>query len=188
MDLVRTFLIEGGSLGCDDAAYFYLIELKTTDKEQFRKAMTLEHYRRLYKEYPELIKGKTPMIWQGNTWILDLLPEKPQLALDVLHAYLVAHLWVLPDGRIDGLKDAMTLIRAKFIETPQSSLLSSINPFQFEHLVDALYTIMGFTTTLTQRTYDRGRDIIAEKRHSGEKQRLLIQCKRTQKNVESKSR
>lgn len=183
VDLVRAFLIEGGSLGCDDGAYFNLIKMERTNKEGFDEAMKLEHYRRLYREYPALLKGKTPMIWQGNTWILDLLPEKPQLALDVLHAYLIAHFWFLPDGRIDGIKDAMTLIRAKFIETPQSALLSSLNPSHFEYLVDALYTIMGYTTTLTQRTYDKGRDVIAEKKHLGEKQRLLIQCKRTQKNV-----
>jgi len=186
MDLVKEFLIEGGSLGCDDDAYFWLLKLKTTDKEQFEEAMKTEHFRRLYKEFPMQFKGKTPVIWQGNTWILDLLPDKPQLALDVLHAYLIAHFPVLPDGRIDGIIDAMTLIRAKFIEVPTSSLLSSLNPVHFEYLIDVLYNEMGYTTTLTQRTYDRGRDIIAEKGHLGEKQRLLIQCKRTQKNVDVK--
>lgn len=186
IDLVRAFLIEGGSLGCDDNAYSNLIGLKKTDKERFEEAMKIEYYRRLYKEYPKWFKGRTPIIWQGNTWILDLLPEKPQLALDVLHAYLIAHFWILPDGRIDGITDAMTLIRAKFIETPQSSLLSSLDPFHFEYLVDALYTVMGYATTLTQRTHDKGRDVIAEKKHSGEKQRLLIQCKRTRRNVDVK--
>ena len=111
------------------------------------------------------------------------MPDRPKLALDVLQAYLVAHFGFLPDGRIDGLLDAMALIRAKFIETPKSSLLLSLDPYQFEVLIQALYEMMGYTTSLTQTTYDRGRDVIAEKEHAGEREKSLIQCRRTERNV-----
>jgi restriction system protein len=42
---------------------------------------------------------------------------------------------------------------------------------------------MGYRTELTKMTHDGGRDVIAEQIHSGEKERVLIQCRRTRKNV-----
>jgi restriction system protein len=121
--------------------------------------------------------------WEGNTWILDLLPDNPKLALDALWAYFVGHIQFLPDGRIDGLRDAMSVIRAKFVENPRSSVLSSLDHLQFQLLIDALYRRMGYKTTLTQRTYDRGRDVIAEKEPAGRRERVLVQCKTKEKNI-----
>jgi restriction system protein len=42
---------------------------------------------------------------------------------------------------------------------------------------------MGYKTELTKMTHDGGKDVIAERVQSGEKERLLIQCRRTRKNV-----
>jgi restriction system protein len=42
---------------------------------------------------------------------------------------------------------------------------------------------MGYKTELTKMTHDGGRDVIAERVQSGEKERLLIQCRRTKNNV-----
>jgi len=149
------------------------------DKYRFEELMKMEYYKRLFRGY---LNGETA-IWEGNTWIIDLLPLSPKLALDALHAYFLAHIQLLPDGRFQGLQDAMALIRAKFIETPQNSLLLSLDPYQFEHVIDALYTEMGYTTTLTQKTYDKGRDVIAEKKGVGEREKMLIQCRRTERSV-----
>lgn len=178
IDLIRNFLIPSGSLVADEWAIEYLMNLLEQDKGRFDELTEMEYYRRLLRGY---FTGEA--IWEGNTWVIDLLPDRPKLALDVLHAYLVAHFQFLPDGRIDGLLHAMTLIRAKFIETPKSSFLLSLNPYQFELLIKALYEMMGYTTTLTQSTYDKGRDVIAEKKHAGEREKLLIQCRRTERNV-----
>lgn len=178
INLLRNFLITSGSLGADKFTFEWLMSCLKNDREQFDKLMKKEHLRRLFRGY---ITGDA--IWEGNTWVIDLLPYYPKLALDVLHAYLYTFIGYLPDGRINGLKDAMAVIRAKFIETPRSSLLLSLDPYQFEHLIYALYKKMGYTTELTQRTHDRGRDVIAERKHAGEKERVLIQCRRAERNV-----
>lgn len=179
INLLRNFLIPSGSLGADKWAFEYLMHCLKHDKDKFERLMEMEYYKRLFKGY---LNGKTA-IWEGNTWIIDLLPHHPKLALDALHTYFLAHIQLLPDGRFQGLQDAMALIRTKFIETPQSSLLLSLDSYQFEHLIDALYTEIGYTTTLTQRMYDKGRDIIADRKDVGEREKLLIQCRRTERNV-----
>jgi restriction system protein len=77
----------------------------------------------------------------------------------------------------------VSVIRAKFVENPRSSVLLSLDPFQFELLIDALYRKMGYKATLTQRTYDRGRDIIAERECAGQREKVLVQCKRKKKTL-----
>lgn len=78
----------------------------------------------------------------------------------------------------------MAIIRAKFINIAHpDSLLLDLDPYQFEHLIDGLYAEMVYDTILTPRTHDGGRDVIAEKKDIGERERLLIQCKRIKKNV-----
>jgi len=177
INLIRNFLVPSGSLGSDDYKLDYLLYCSQHNKEQYRRLMETEYYKRLLKGY---IKGN---VWEGNTWVIDLLPHWPRLALDALDAYLQAHCQFLPDGRLDGLADAMALIRAKFIQTPRSALLSSLNPYRFEHLIDALYMEMGYSTTLTQMTHDGGRDIIAEKSGAAKREKLLIQCRRSRHNI-----
>jgi restriction system protein len=170
-NLLRYLLIPPGSLGTDS----YLREsILGQGKDRFLELVQIEHVRRLLVESPA---------WEGITWVMDLLPENPKLALDALWAFLVCHIQFLPDGRLNGLRDAMSVIRAKFIENPRSSVLSSLDPYQFELLVEALYRRMGYKTTLTQKTYDQGRDVIAEKECAGGREKVLIQCKRKEKNI-----
>jgi restriction system protein len=121
------------------------------DTERYEKLKEMEYYKRLEKGFLTNIP-----IWEGNTWIIDLLPDYPKLALEVLHAYFIAHIQQLPDGRVDGLQDAMALIRAKFIQEPNSEILLTLDPYQFEHVVDSLFMEMGYSTVLTRRTYDGG--------------------------------
>jgi restriction system protein len=174
INLIRNFLISSGTLGADKHSFEYLLGC---DKETHNRLMKIEYYRRLLRGY---IKGQ---VWEGNTWIIDLLPHWPKVALDALNAYFLAHCQFLPDGRIDGLSDAMALIRARFIQTPRSALLSSLEPYQFEHLIDKLYSEMGYSTTLTQKTRDGGRDVIAEKSGAAKREKLLIECKTLKRNI-----
>lgn len=177
--LVRKFLIPSGSLGKDEDSLEYLIHCIKNEKETAKKLLGFEYYKRLLKS----LGGETQP-WEGLTWILDLLPHNPRHAINALRAYLVAHIQFLPDDRIKGLGDAIAIIRAKFIESPYSvDFLEKIDPYEFEHLVESLYHKMGYATTMTQRTHDGGKDIIAEKNKPGEKGRILIQCKKTRKNV-----
>jgi len=85
-------------------------------------------------------------------------------------------------GFLGGIT-SVSVIRAKFVENPRSSVLLSLDPFQFELLIDALYRKMGYKATLTQITYDRGRDIIAERECAGQREKVLVQCKRKEKNI-----
>jgi len=180
INLLRRFLISSGSLGKDKSSFDYLMHCMKHDKEHFNKLMKLEYYRRLLKGY----FNKNAVVWEGNTWIIDLLPDHPKRALDVLYAYFLAHIQLLPDGRFSGLQDAMALIRAKFINVSHpNSLLLELDPYQFEHLIDALYAKMDYDTILTPRTHDGGRDVIAEKKGIGEREKLLVQCKKQKKKV-----
>ncbi len=180
INLLRRFLIPSGSLGKDETSFDYLMHLMEHDKEKFDKLMEMEYYKRLFKGY----LNRTPVFWEGNTWVIDLLPHHPKLAIDALYAYFIAHIQLLPDGRFSGLQDAMAIIRAKFINISHpTSLLLDLDPYQFEHLIDGLYAEMGYDTTLTPMTHDGGRDVIAEKKDIGERERLLIQCKKIKKKV-----
>ncbi len=181
INLLRNFLISSGTLGADKSALENLMYWLGHDKDRFEKMMEIEYYRRLLGSF----NGKTT-IWEGNTWIIDILKISPKLALDALQAYFLAHIQLLPDGRFQGLQDALAIIREKFIHTPKSSLLLDLESYQFEHLIESLYMEMGYETTLTQMTHDKGRDIIAEKKDIGKKEKLLIECKTSQKNISVK--
>ena len=180
INLLRRFLIYSGSLGKDKFMLDFLMHCMKHDKEHFNKLMKHEYFKRLLNGY----FNKKVIVWEGNTWIIDLLPHDPKIALDALYAYFLAHIQLLPDGRLSGLDEAMALIRAKFINVSHpSSLLLELDPYQFEHLIDALYSEMGYDTILTQKTHDGGRDVIAEKKGICESEKLLVQCKRQKKNV-----
>jgi restriction system protein len=172
-DLIRNFLIPSGSLGTD--SYLRQRVFNEKDKKRFEELFEIEHIRRVCVEDDG---------WEGNTWILDLLPDNPKLALDAIWAYIVSHIQFLPDGRIDGLRDAMSVIRAKFVENPRSSVLSSLDHTQFQLLIDALYRKMGYKTTITQKTHDGGKDVIAEKEYAGRREKVYVQCKTNEKNID----
>ncbi len=178
-NLMRNFLIPSCSLGLDEIALKILLHSAKYDKDRFNKLLQIEFYRRLLKA---AITNEAT-VWEGNTWILDLLPGNPKEALEALEAYFLAHWQHLPDGRWDGLQDAKGLVRAKFIQTPTSELLRELSPYQLEHLIDSLYSNMGYKTTLTKKTHDGGIDILAVKDTAGDREKVLIQCKQKKKNV-----
>lgn len=118
--------------------------------------------------------------WPGLTWVLDLLPEYPARALIVVSAYLDAHLGVLPDLRITGLGDATAIIRFRYIlgETDaHSRVLDTIDSWDFEILVAALYEAKGYEVEVTPRQKDGGKDVIA-RRSGADAETLYIACSR----------
>jgi restriction system protein len=127
--------------------------------------------------------GKTTQpTWQGLTWVLDLLPHAPGDALNVVDAYVHAHMFVLPDLRMTGLSDARSIIRARYIGHEASSfdsqiqLILSLHWRDFEYLVSKLYSEQDYKTIVTPRSKDRGKDIIAE-RPGPQGEVVFIQCK-----------
>lgn len=179
IDLLRNLMISGW-YGCDDYLSASMMDEFDKGNVTFEYVTATEHLKNLFRS---IFSRQELPAWEGNTWIIDLLPDNPRLAIYALQAYLVSHFSYLPDGKIDGMLDAITLIQAKFIDTRRNFRLFSADPRQFEQLVSTLYRRMGYKTELTKMTHDGGRDIIAEQVQSGEKERLLIQCKRTGKNV-----
>lgn len=180
--VLRSFLIHTGALGSDYTSLEFLERICREDSKRAAEILKkVPYYRRLVISVKS--KGRIP-IRNGITWVLDLLPDYPKQALDALESYFLAHAYSLPNGRINGLSDAMAIIRARyfFLRHPED-ILNSLEPYQFEHLIDELFYEMEYKTTLTQKTYDGGRDIIAEKIKPGFREKNLIQCRRTKKNV-----
>jgi len=143
--LIRKFLVPSCWLGVDKSHMEWLRDVEKSDPGRFRELMQHEYFRRLF----EYFSGQsTPLPWEGITWVLDLLPHFPKDALEGLKAYLLAHIQELPDGRIDGLSDALEVIRAKFIGLPGSNrekvaFLLGLNWRTFECLVERLYDSMS---------------------------------------------
>jgi hypothetical protein len=68
--------------------------------------------------------------------------------LAVLNAYFRVHAQLLPDGRLNGLSESMGVIRARYIGLPGSQperlqFLRQLDPRDFEHLIDELYSALG---------------------------------------------
>lgn len=169
VNLIRKFVISTGALGKDR----YTIEiLNGLIKEDLKKAYNSSEYNR------RLLRKDSPN-WEGLTWIIDLLPYCASEAINVIEAYYIAHFWVLPDFRINGLLDAIKLIRARYLEKEHPrEILLNLKPKEFEWLIEDLYSRIGYETILTKESYDGGIDIIAERKETGKKELLLIQCKR----------
>ncbi len=169
--LILKFLIPSGSMGCDSLTSQWVLQSgdfnikEIVENESFLKRLILG-------------SNKNPP-WQPTSWILDLLPHRPYMAIDVLRAYFAAHCQYMPDGRIYGHEDIITLIRAKFINhsLPTKSQVHHIKPHEFEFLCAYLYKKKGYEVTVTRKTRDGGYDILAEKITTREHEKLYIECK-----------
>ena len=184
--LIKQFLIPSCSLGTDRSYLRYIISERKKNSELNEFIMGNQYSQRLLLWAAS--KGRTPPPWEGITWILDLLPHWPRIAVQALDAYFLAHAQFFPDGRFRGLGEAVDLIRHKFIGMPSTSgdkieHLMEIPPRSFECIVEQLYKEMGFRTELTPEKADGGRDIVAEKNDAGKKEKTLIECKRYRKPV-----
>lgn len=179
--LLNYFLIQTGSVGVlDEIKFESLNHVKHEDPELLDRMLETQFYRRLILHYRG--RSETP-IWEGITWILDLLPHFPRQALEALNAYILAHTQVLPDWRYSGLLDALEIIRARYIGVPGTRkegviFLQNLTSRGFEHLVERLYKEMGYFTELTPAQKDGGRDIIATKTDISKRERLLVECKK----------
>lgn len=143
------------------------------------RMMRTEYFRRVLAYYGGL---SSQLPWEGNFWILDLLPHFPKQALEGLKAYYLAHAQMLPDGRSIGVWDALEIIRARYIGVPGTNpqklkFLLDLHWRGFECLVERLYQSMGFKTRLTAPQKDGGRDILANRKEPGGLLQLRIECK-----------
>jgi len=176
--IISNFLISQGCLGIDAH--------RAEDIEHGRIKGRTEYHRRL-REWAAGDEAVTP--WEGMSWILDLLSLDPREAIRAIESYLLAHLMVLPDGRINGLDDAIRLIRAFYLGLPNSprealEQLLNLDSRQFEHLIIELYHELGYETELTRQAADDNIDVIARQKESdGSSFTVYIECKRYRKPV-----
>ncbi|MFJ8431972.1 restriction endonuclease [Kitasatospora sp. NPDC094019] len=169
--LLRRFLFEDAAF---DADFRTLKAILSGKDESTYDDTPFEYVRRLHRWM-----GKKSRPHPGVRWCLDLLPFAPKGAIDVIHGYLAAHFWMLPDGRIDGLSDAMAVIRARRLDPDAQGreLLFSLSPRELECLTSALYEAMGYTATLTPPQRYGGRDVVSVKEGPGQREVVLIECK-----------
>jgi restriction system protein len=180
LKLLRRFLIHTGIFGKDKSFFSFLADTLQNNPENTKQILDIEYNRRLIAFGTK--QSQIPP-WEGITWVLDLLPHSPKLAIDAIGAYFLAHARVLPDGRLAGLDEAMAIIRAKFIDFPRTKedalyFLFDMDSRSFEHLVERLYNEIGYDTELSPPQKDGGRDVIAKNQQPGQLEHLLIECKR----------
>lgn len=172
-NVLRRFLMSSGFLG--NEALQIRIQAAYHGKNLSDQIEKYEYFRRLFS-----FKGA----WEGITWVLDLLPDHPAEAIDVLWSYFTAHASFLPDGRISGLADAEAIIRQKYFhQTNSRDVLLTLRPADFEFLIASLYKEIGYRVSVSKVGADGGVDVIATKTESGEAEEVLIQCKRYAENV-----
>ena len=179
--LLYYFLIKTGSVGpTDELRLQGMISAQRDAPELFKSMIERQYNKRLIlnasgrKEVP---------IWEGITWIFDLLPHFPKQALEALNSYILAHAQALPDWRYSGLLDATVIIRAKYIGLPgtrekEVAFLYDLASRDFEYLVERLYDALGYDTELTPAQKDGGRDIKAKKTTVSNQEYLLVECKK----------
>lgn len=161
-------------------------ELRPNNKTLEEQAASSDHNIKDTEYFKRLTEAKSPKdhVWEGMTWVLDLLPHFPNEALKALDAYFQANCQFLPDDLLNALSDCTTMIRARYInkEQPRETFLN-LTPRNFEKLVAALYQDIGYSVTLTKPTRDGGIDIHAEINQTVSKEKLVIQCKNYTSNI-----
>jgi restriction system protein len=121
------------------------------------------------------------------TWIIDLVFSHPAQAFEVAHAYLGVHFWILPDQVIDGIFDFMATVRCHFrLDSSDDSdvaLLRSLPSRSLEYLVAALWSRIGYETSVTNATRDGGKDVIARREEPGRYETVLIECRQWDSHI-----
>lgn len=175
--LLRHFLISTGSNIKDrwDARY-----LLSNINDGFGVNDIAEHDRRLLFFIKS--KGQYP-VWEGLGWLIDLLPQHPRKALNVIDAFFWAYWERLTDNYLTGLFDAQSIIRSRYIESPQTENLAerallSLTWREIEWLCGVLYENMGFDVSVTPRGNDDGVDMFVRSKKLGEKTLFVVQAKR----------
>lgn len=146
-------------------------EYEEINKGRLRSFIKVEKYRRLHN-------GQDA--WEGLTWILQFLPHSPYKAIKALDSYLSAEEAYMPDDRIIGINQCISIIEAKFIYSNNDGekyLKHFLNPREFELLIGSLYESLGYEVEVTPATRDGGKDIIARIDREDGKEVVYVECK-----------
>jgi restriction system protein len=175
--VLEKFLVPDCSYGSNIEWFQYLVTHQDDPiaADFIKKNTKLRYFKRL-------LKGKTA--WEGILWILDLLPHFPNEAINVIDSFYLSSCQILPDYALNGLLDASSIIRARFLQYdhPIDRLLE-LEPLEFEILVAELFKNKGYTAELTKRSYDGGVDIFLTNTEIAKKEKIIVQCKRYKSNI-----
>lgn len=96
-----------------------------------------------------------------------------------LESYLDAEIMYMPDDRIIGITQCISIIESKFIYTNKGleNFILELNPREFELLIGSLYEHLGYETKITSATRDGGKDIIARIKREDGKEVVYAECK-----------
>ena len=141
-----------------------------------------EHDRRLLLYLRS--EGKYP-VWEGLGWIIDLLPQHPRMALNVIDAFFQAYYDRLTDNYLSGLFDAQAIVRSRYVESAHTTdvatrVLLGLDWRELEWLCGVAYDHMGFQVVVTPRSDDDGVDVFAANHTPGQKGLVVIQARKWQ--------
>jgi hypothetical protein len=134
-----------------------LFLLSALDENRENQKKLLPHLRASYhgRRLLEFHHGATGILpWKGITWILDLVSYSPREAIAALYAYLLTHYYLLPDGRVTGLEDALAVIRARYLGTPASNA-AKVSTLQELTSGNSSVWLSGYMTGLAMRPCSR---------------------------------
>jgi restriction system protein len=172
-EIIKRFIVQEGTYGTDG------VRLQTISQNN----EWLDKIRENYPLHFNRLLGKKN-VWEGITWIIDLLPRHPQNAINVIDAFFAVYCQILPDNVLVGLSQVNEIIRAKYyFANHPLDVLHNLTPIEFESLIAELYNDMGYEIQLTKKSYDGGIDVIAVNKTIGKNEEVLIQCKRYSNNV-----
>lgn len=175
--LLRHFLVSTGSNPKDELDAAYL--LHEIQEGRSSKGLT-ERDRRLILH---LRSEKTFPVWEGLGWVIDLLPQYPRMALNVIDAFFHAYWDQLTDNYLSGLFDAQSVIRNRYIESANTAdvatkVLLGLDWRELEWLCGYAYAQMGYDITVTPRGNDDGVDVFARNPKRGQTDLIVIQAKK----------
>jgi restriction system protein len=175
--LLRHFLVSTGSNPMDRFDARRLI----SDLQNGAAVDELEEHDRRLLFYVQS-RGKYP-VWEGLGWVIDLLPQHPRMALNVIDAFFQAYYDRLTDNYLSGLFDAQAIIRNRYIESSHTAdhairVLLGLNWRELELLCGVAYEHMGFHTIVTPRGDDDGVDVFAANHVLGQTGLVVIQAKK----------
>lgn len=176
--LLRNFLVSTGSNPIDKIHARLLVA--RLQGSRLGDVTLREHDRRLILNLQS--RDNYPA-WEGLGWVIDLLPQRPRAALNVLDAFFDAYYSDLTDNYLTGLFDAQAIIRARYIESPHTAdgatrVLLGLDWRELELLCAAAYRHMGYDAIVTAASGDDGADVFAASHALGQKGLLLIQAKK----------
>lgn len=178
--ILRKFLIHNSTFGSDEFYAKNFIKKKGNTTYFASSKIKTEYNRRVITKF----LTNTGEVWEGLTWVIDLLPHFPNEAIKAIDAYFLANCNMLPDNSLVALSDCTSIIRTRYINYKHpKEIFWNLNPVDFEYLVAALFESMGYKAYVTKSSYDGGIDISAEKNELGKKEKIIIQCKRYTKQT-----